>query len=593
MMRKGSFKTKLILSYFLLIFISLGFVAFFLDKHLEEGALVQIKSALANEARLIESRVSDSPSILGSPERLDSLCRDLGRRIDSRITIIGMDGRVLADSGVPFLRVGELENHGARPEVAKALKDGMGQEIRYSATLKIDMLYLALPIKAAGRNAGILRLALPLTSVQKILLSVRKTILTGLFFTLGLGFVLASVIAKALITPINRITYVSSKFAKGDFSRRIFYNSGDEIGRLASTLNKMAQDIEEKIREIATKNQHLEAIFNSMIEGVIVTDNKLKIISINHPIEGLFGIKRAEAEGKFFLEGIRNSKISELINEAMNSAKFLSQEVTLVMPEHKVFQANVSPIFEQNKVTGSVTIIHDITEIRRLETMRRDFVANVSHELKTPLTSIKGFVETLLEGAIEDKENSIDFLKIIKNHTDRLNALINDLLDLSHIESKEVTLNNDKFSLSGMAFEVAAGFKSQAKKKGLKIISELPEGLEVLADKGKIEQVFANLISNAIKYNKENGSVRIYSEQMQDRVKIVIEDSGSGIPAKDIPRIFERFYRVDKARSRELGGTGLGLSIVKHIVELHSGTVGVESTEGLGSKFFFTLPLTA
>ena len=593
MMRKGSFKTKLILSYFLLIFISLGFVAFFLDKHLEEGALVQIKSALANEARLIESRVSDSPSILGSPERLDSLCRDLGRRIDSRITIIGMDGRVLADSGVPFLRVGELENHGARPEVIKALKDGMGQEIRYSATLKIDMLYLALPIKAAGRNAGILRLALPLTSVQKILLSVRKTILTGLFFTLGLGFVLASVIAKALITPINRITYVSSKFAKGDFSRRIFYNSGDEIGRLASTLNKMAQDIEEKIREIATKNQHLEAIFNSMIEGVIVTDNKLKIISINHPIEGLFGIKRAEAEGKFFLEGIRNSKISELINEAMNSAKFLSQEVTLVMPEHKVFQANVSPIFEQNKVTGSVTIIHDITEIRRLETMRRDFVANVSHELKTPLTSIKGFVETLLEGAIEDKENSIDFLKIIKNHTDRLNALINDLLDLSHIESKEVTLNNDKFSLSGMAFEVAAGFKSQAKKKGLKIISELPEGLEVLADKGKIEQVFANLISNAIKYNKENGSVRIYSEQMQDRVKIVIEDSGSGIPTKDIPRIFERFYRVDKARSRELGGTGLGLSIVKHIVELHSGTVGVESTEGLGSKFFFTLPLTA
>ncbi|MFA7283033.1 MAG: ATP-binding protein, partial [Candidatus Omnitrophota bacterium] len=399
--------------------------------------------------------------------------------------------------------------------------------------------------------------------------------------------------AKALITPINRITYVSSKFAKGDFSRRIFYNSGDEIGRLASTLNKMAQDIEEKIREIATKNQHLEAIFNSMIEGVIVTDNKLKIISINHPIEGLFGIKRAEAEGKFFLEGIRNSKISELINEAMNSAKFLSQEVTLVMPEHKVFQANVSPIFEQNKVTGSVTIIHDITEIRRLETMRRDFVANVSHELKTPLTSIKGFVETLLEGAIEDKENSIDFLKIIKNHTDRLNALINDLLDLSHIESKEVTLNNEKFSLSGLAFEVTAGFKSQAKKKGLKIISELPEGLEVLADKGKIEQVFANLISNAIKYNKENGSVRIYSEQMQDRVKIVIEDSGSGIPAKDLPRIFERFYRVDKARSRELGGTGLGLSIVKHIVELHSGTVGVESTEGLGSKFFFTLPPAA
>jgi two-component system phosphate regulon sensor histidine kinase PhoR len=413
----------------------------------------------------------------------------------------------------------------------------------------------------------------------------------GLFFTLGLAFVLASVLAKTLIAPINRIIHISSKFAQGDFSRRIFQSSDDEIGKLAVTLNKMAQDIEEKIREIATKNQHLEAIFNSMIEGVIVTDSSSKIISINHAIEELFDVKKAQIQGKFFLEGIRNSDISEIISRAIKNAEFISKEIILVMPRAKVVQVNVSPIFEEGNVTGSAIVMHDITEIRRLETMRRDFVANVSHELKTPLTSIKGFVETLLEGAIEDKENSINFLKIIKDHTDRLNALINDLLDLSHIESKEIVLNKDKFDLAKLVNEIITGFKSQAKKKGVEIKSALPEGLEILADKSKIEQVFANFISNAIKFNKEKGSVLIYSEQFSDKTKIIIEDSGLGIPVRDIPRIFERFYRVDKARSRELGGTGLGLSIVKHIVELHGGAIGVESIEGLGSKFWFSLPI--
>ncbi|MDD5500321.1 MAG: ATP-binding protein [Candidatus Omnitrophica bacterium] len=590
MINKATFRTKLTLSYFLLIFVSLGFVAFFLDKHLEQKSLSEIKSSLDNEARLIELQIVSSPGILGEPARLDRLCRNLAGAIESRITVIAPDGKVLADSEVPFERLADLENHGSRPEVLSAFKGGTGAEIRYSATLRIDMLYLAVPI-AEGKG-GVLRLALPLTSVQRVLLAVRKTIFAGLFFTLGLAFVLASVLAKSLVGPIKRIIYASSKFAEGDFSRRIFHNSNDEIGRLAATLNKMAQDIEEKIREIATKNQHLEAIFNSMIEGVIVTDNQSRIISINSPIEALFDIRRDAAEGKFFLEGIRNSEISALIDEAMNSARFISKEVVLIIPAQKIVQANVSPIYEHDKVTGSVAIIHDITEIRRLETMRRDFVANVSHELKTPLTSIKGFVETLLEGALDDKANSMDFLKIIKNHTDRLNVLINDLLELSHIESKEIVLNRERFKLSGLAEEVIAGFRSQAKKKGISVTSDLPSDLEICADKVKIEQVFGNLISNAIKYNKEGGFVRISSEPFGDKIKISVEDSGSGIPVKDLPRIFERFYRVDKARSRQLGGTGLGLSIVKHIVELHAGSVGVESAEGIGSKFFFTIPLT-
>ena len=585
-----SFKLKLILSYFFLIFISLGFVAFFLDKNLEEKSLQEIKISLANEARLIESVISNNPSVLNNPAYLDKLSKDLGAKIKSRITILNIEGKVLADSEVSLQQAVALENHINRPEIIEALKGQDGEEIRYSSTLRIDMLYLAIPIKENGVNSGILRLALPLTSVQKVLFAVRKTIIVGLFFTLGLAFVLASVLAKALTRPINRIIHISSKFAQGDFSRRIFQSSNDEIGRLAATLNKMAQDIEEKIREVATKNKHLEAIFNSMIEGVIVTDASSRVISINHAIEALFDAKSAAIEGRFFLEGIHNSEISELINNAMNLGKFISQEVTLIMPAQRVVQVNVSPVFQQDKVTGSVIVIHDITGIRRLETMRRDFVANVSHELKTPLTSIKGFVETLLEGAMEDKENRVNFLQIINNHVDRLNNLINDLLELSYIESKEIELLKERFDLSSLVNEVVLGFKSHAKKKGVEIKSDLAAGLEILADNSKIEKVLVNLINNAIKYNKENGFVRIYSEQLADKLKVVVEDSGSGIPIKDIPRIFERFYRVDKARSRQLGGTGLGLSIAKHIIELHSGSVGVESTEELGSKFWFILP---
>ncbi len=587
---KINFKLKLILSYFLLIFFSLGFIAFFLDKNLEEKSLQEIKSALVNEARLIESNISANFPKLSDQERLNQLSHDLGKKVNSRITVIDLEGVVLADSEKNQQELVSLENHLNRPEVYQALKDGLGQEIRYSSTLKMDMLYIALPIKQKDSVVGVLRLALPLTSVQKVLAAVRQAIIVSLFFTLGLAFLLGSVLAKAVISPINRIIRVSSKFAQGDFTRRIFYSSPDEIGQLALTLNNMAQEIEEKMREISTKNQHLEAIFNSMVEGVIVTDASERIVSINHAIEELFEVKVSQAQGRFLLEGIRNSDIYGLISGVLKNAEFISKEISLAMPQQKTLEVNVSPVFEQGKVTGAVAVIHDMTQIKRLETMRRDFVANVSHELKTPLTSIKGFVETLLDGALEDKENSVDFLKIVNNHVDRLNSLIDDLLELSHLESKEMALQKERLKLAQLVKEVILGFKSQAAKKKVEIKSDLLPEAEIYADPGKIQQVFTNLIHNAVKYNKEGGFIRIYSEDLDDKIKVIIEDSGSGIPVKDIPRIFERFYRVDKARSRQLGGTGLGLSIVKHIVELHGGAVGLESTEGLGSIFFFILP---
>jgi len=587
---KISFKLKLIFSYIFVILVSFGFIAFFLDKNLEKNSLHNIQSSLTTQANLIESQIEPSRLIEEDTPHLELLVKRLSLKTNCRITIINNKGKVLADSERLEKEISQMENHLSRPEIKIALTGNIGVDMRYSYTLKMDMLYVALPIKDNGQITGILRLALPLESVQKTLFTIRKTIFIGLLFALVFVFILGSIVASRTIRPINTMIQISRKFSKGDFSHRIKQVSKDEIGELASTLNKMAQDIEDKIKEIKTQNQKLAVVLDSMIEGVIVVDRASHIISINPTIEKIFSISRKEAEGKIFLETIRNNDIYEIIGSVLANGKPLSVEMHLVLPVNKTFETNATPIFDNNVVSGCLVVVHDITEIRRLETIRRDFVANVSHELRTPLTSIKGFVETLLEGALDDKENNRNFLKIIQNHAERLDSLVNDLLSLSRLESKEIILKKTNFNIRQLVEEVISGFSSQLKKKDIEIKNELAGNILLTADKDRLEQVITNLIDNAIKFNKEKGFIKIYDAEIKDKVKITIEDSGIGIPQKDTPRIFERFYRVDKARSRELGGTGLGLSIVKHIVELHGGGVGVESTEGFGSKFWFILP---
>jgi two-component system phosphate regulon sensor histidine kinase PhoR len=415
-------------------------------------------------------------------------------------------------------------------------------------------------------------------------------ILPGLFIALGLAFLSSLLLTRDMTLKVHKIVRISDNFSKGDFSHKIFLDSKDELGELASTLNSMAQNLEDKIHEIEIKNQHLVAILESMVEGIIVVDKASRIVSVNSSVEKIFNIPKKDLEGKVFLEVIRNNDISDIISKVLKKGEFTSCELTLMWPVQKIFQINASPVFEKGIVSGCLLVIHDMTEIRKLETMRRDFVANVSHELKTPLTSIKGFLETLLEGALEDKENSRHFLIIMQDHTERLNKLVEDLLSLSHLESQGIALEKKNFNLRQQVEQVAASFRAQSKKKSVDIENEIPQGSSINADKNKVEGALTNLIDNAIKFNREKGIIKIYSREEGSNIKVIVEDSGIGIPAKDIPRIFERFYRVDKARSRELGGTGLGLSIVKHIVELHGGSVGVESVEGLGSKFWFTLP---
>jgi two-component system phosphate regulon sensor histidine kinase PhoR len=584
-----SFKYRLLFSYVAIILIAFGFTAFFLDKQLENHSLQDLKNSIITQARLIENQIPPESLKKENTANLEALVKGLSLRNDSRITIIDNQGRVLADSGLSRGEVINIENHASRPEVKTALMGLTGDNIRYSATLKIDMLYVALPIRAKEGIAGIIRLALPVGNVQSMMSAIRKTIVLNIFLALCLALILAYVLITSITRPLNKIINASRRFAEGDFSQRVYYDSRDEIGELASTLNRMAQDMENKIKEIEAQNQQLKTIFQNMVEGIIVTDKSGGIVSVNQAIEEIFSIASRKAKGRPFLEVIRNTDMAEIIRVVLEEKRFFSSELALVYPVQKVFQVNASPLFEKDRINGCLLVIHDISEVRRLENIRRDFVANVSHELKTPLTSIKGFVETLLEGALEDKENNRSFLKIIQGHAERLDSLVNDLLALSGLESKEMVLAKEEISPAHELDEIIAWFSSLAKKKGIAIENELSPDIRLKADKGRIRQVFTNLLDNAVKFNKEKGSVRIYAEETGGKIKISVEDSGIGIPAKDIPRIFERFYRVDKARSRELGGTGLGLSIVKHIVELHGGSVGVESTEGIGSKFWFTL----
>jgi len=585
-----SLTSKLTFSYLLIILLSFGFVAIFLEKNLEDNALREIQSALVTQASLISNQILPESLAVEDISGLGNLVAQLKSKTHCRITIVSRQGKVLADSQERPEQILGMENHANRPEIQAALAGHTGIETRYSLTLKKNMLYVALPLLDHGKVLGALRLSLSLTQVEDMLGTIRKIVVVGVLIALGLVFILGVFFITKTIRPIKNMIQVSRKLADGDFSRRIIPHSQDEIGELAQTLNAMAQHIEDKTREVHARNQQLAAMFYSMIEGVVVTDKGGRLLSVNPTIERTFGITSKDVVGLSFLEAIRNNDISEVISAVLREGKSVSREIVLVVPVRKTFQINAAPIFEGNSINGCLAVIHDITEIKRLETMRSDFVANVSHELKTPLTSIKGFVETLLGGALEDRQNNRSFLKIIQSHAERLNTLVNDLLSLAHLESKESVLHRERNNLRQLADAALTDAQPQWQKKNLRVQNEVPSDIFVLADKDKLSQVFSNLIENAIKFSKDHGQLTITCQDLNFQIKIFVEDTGVGIPEKDHSRIFERFYRVDRARSREVGGTGLGLSIVKHIIEQHQGSVGVESSEEVGSKFWFTLP---
>ncbi|MFH2145195.1 MAG: ATP-binding protein [Candidatus Omnitrophota bacterium] len=581
---------KIAVIFILISAIILLGVFFYLSNNLKDYTYNRIRRNVTKQISLCKSYLADITFKNINSYELDGIADKLGGDLDLRVTIIGIDGTVYGDSELEGEALRTVENHLYRPEVQQALKAGIGQSKRYSTTIKENFLYIA-SVFNNDDTRGIIRLSIPLSEIEQLLNRLRHTL--GIAFLAAFILsVLVSYLASYFISrPLKEISQASQDVAHGNYSKKITIQSNDELGDLSSAFNYMSEQIKARIEEVNESKTRLEAVFLSMFEGVMVVDVNGSILLINDALKHSLKINE-EPLGRKPIEVIRNLQIQEIVDNVLNSnSGLISQEISTLLPEEKVLLVHATPIEKERNIEGAVLVFHDVTDLRRLEKVRQDFVANVSHELRTPISSIKGYAETLLEGALKDKENAKDFLKIILSDSNRLAALIDDLLNLSKIESGKLTMEIKPYKLISLAEKVIASLKGQIENKSITIKMNIPKNFpDILADETRIKQVFLNLIDNAIKYNHPKGEISIKAHEIDDVVKVDIADTGIGIPNKDLPRLFERFYRVDKARSRELGGTGLGLSIVKHIVQAHNGEVSVQSVEGQGSTFSFTIP---
>lgn len=586
----GIFKTfrfRLLLSYVALSAAVLGAAFFLVYQRIERDEVNALKHKLSDEAALVSAQLRSSD--LASPE-INSLAHSLGANVHSRLTIIDAGGRVLADSELDEAAVKVMENHSDRAEVAGALEGTASYDLRRSATLGKTMLYAAYPVNFAGRARAVVRLAIPVAQLNAMQALLKKALSASLVLALLLSFLLSLLVSAGFSRPFDKIVYGSKKFAAGDYSYRIQKDFHGEMGKLAETLNAMSASIEENLLRVETQSQQLSAAFANMAEGVLMTGSDARVTALNPAMERIFSVKASAAVSRPLLEVIPNAGLSDMCSRTLSGGKPVSEEMELSTPVRGVFSVNTSPIFEGAAVSGCLMVVHDITEVRRLEVKRRDFVANVSHELKTPLTAIRGYVETLMEGALDDREHAMEFLGVIHAQAKRLDNIVSDLLKLSSLESYSLEVRKEKVELKGLADSLIAGLASVFNAKGAAVSNRIPAGLTVSADPEKLGQVFINLLDNAVKFSPEKAVVEVSAQELPGSVKISVKDGGIGIPQADLARVFERFYRVDKARSREMGGTGLGLSIVKHVVELHGGAAGADSSEGKGSTFWFTIP---
>jgi two-component system phosphate regulon sensor histidine kinase PhoR len=581
---------KITIIFCIILAVILTGIFIYLDSTLKEFTYQRVKSALLKETLLVKMFLEkDFP---GYPrlKEVDRVVDKTGATVDARVTIIGLDGTVLGDSELDGQKLEEVENHLYRPEVQEALKTGTGESVRFSTTIQKNMLYIAVPF-GKEEAKGIIRLSLPLSEVEMVSNYLKKILFVSLILAFAVA-ALASLIASVFISqPLKKISALARKIAEGDFSKKITIKTKDEVEDLAHSFNFMSEEIRSKMDEIKTSRSRLEAVLLSMFDGVMVVDTKGNILLMNQTLKDFLKVSQ-DPVGKKPLEVLRNIEVQEISERALSLHKGVEKrEISILMPEEKILLIHGTPITRADRTEGAVLLFHDITELRRLEKIRKDFVANVSHELRTPVSSIKGYAETLLDGALKEKKNAESFVKVILSDSNRLANLIDDLLDLSGIESGSLSLNLASCSIKSIVQRVVRELNKPAQKKSISINMDIPENTSsVLADDAMVAQVLYNLIDNAVKYTEPGGTIKITAKDEDKRVRIDVADTGAGIPKEDLSRIFERFYRVDKARSRQLGSTGLGLSIVKHIVEEHGGKVSAESELGKGSTFTFTLP---
>jgi two-component system phosphate regulon sensor histidine kinase PhoR len=487
----------------------------------------------------------------------------------------------------------QVENHADRPEVRAALAGGIGRDLRRSVTLAAPLLYVALPVRADGRILGVLRLALPLSLVTSSHAELHQALLVGglvaLVVALGIGLFVAGRVTR----PVVKMQAIARRMSEGDFGVRAPVRSPDEIGVLGRALNTMALRLRDKLDDLEHEQAKVGAILDGMVEGVIAVDARDHIVLMNERARVMLALGPARVEGKPLLEIIRNVELHRVFRDCRSAGEgaVARRELSLAGPPERTIQINAVRLRLAGDEPGAVAVLHDVSELRRLEQVRTEFIANVSHELRTPLTAMQGYLETLLSGGLEDRNHARRFLEIAFRHTERLGRLVNDLTDLSNIELGRVVLRLEPTALGEVVDSVLAIIRPRAEAGSVALAGALDPALPpVLADRDRLAQILINLVDNAVKYTPLGGRVTVEARATGDgRVELSVADTGAGIPASDLPRITERFYRVDKARSRELGGTGLGLAIVKHLVIAHGGALRIDSTVGQGTRVCVTL----
>ncbi|MDH4186840.1 MAG: cell wall metabolism sensor histidine kinase WalK [Nitrospira sp.] len=575
-------------------------------RSLEQQEIIRSEQMLETRTSLVAYGLQPfltHPGTPGATPQLQAVVRDLGSRALARVTVIAPEGRVIADSAVSDTDLASVENHLARPEIQQAIATGRGKDLRTSHTIGERTLYLAISLHSAHQAtpSAFLRLGLPMTTFDREVAKLHRNLALAFGIAFLIAVALSIGLARSITKPLSDIAIAARQLAGGNHEARIRTGSRDEVGLLAGTLNHMTDQLRTKIHELSEDRAQLLAMLTSMVEGVLVLDSRGRILQVNPALERMFAISRSEIRGCPSSDVFRHPELNALITTMLATRTGGKNEIVLRPGErHLHIEASVAG-GERESDAFAILVFHDITELRRLETIRKDFVANVSHELRTPLTSIKGYVEALLDGGKDDPETSAAFLDIILKQSDRLNLILEDLLQLSRIESGQILFKREPLQIRQIIERTLAMIKPLADKKGHTLVCLIESDLPVmLSDEDRLMQVLSNLLDNAVKYTVEKGTITVSARPVLDdtkpsamatAVELSVTDTGIGIPERDRPRVFERFYRVDKARSRELGGTGLGLAIVKHIVEGLGGRVWIEANIPNGSRFIVRLPV--